>query len=212
MGTKCFLIDSTTAFWIYEVYLRGMLLFTRSVPWVLKACTVGVVILRAFSAGGASGRHTQVLAPVAFVTLASVLPSVLCCVIDRRLTTAYIVQSVLFLLCTHATLVGLEVWQVPQYQVALTQTCVLHMLTSQWQTLDRQKHVLIYQAAVKFVLAVMAMLSWGACALMMPHLQLDMLALGCLMFVGEILGVVVSFFAAVLVAVGDTMEAFLVEK
>jgi hypothetical protein len=72
--------------------------------------------------------------------------------------------------------------------------------------------VLIYQAAVKFVLAVMAMLSWGACALMMPHLQLDMLALGCLMFVGEILGVVVSFFAAVLVAVGDTMEAFLVEK
>jgi hypothetical protein len=188
-----------------------MLMFTRSVPWVVKACTVGVVMLRAFAAGGAASRHIEVLAPVAFLTLASILPSVACCVVDRALTTAYIVQSALFLLCLHATIVGLGAFGVPEHRVAVTQTCLQYMLWSQWQTLARQKHVLIYQTAVKGLLVLVAGLSWGACVLMLPQQPPDVLALGCLMFVAETLGVVVSCVATVLVAVGDTLEAFLAE-
>jgi hypothetical protein len=67
-----------------------MLMFTRAVPWLLKAWTVCTVVARAYSVGGAAGRHEHVLAPVAFVTLVSVLPSVLCGVVDRSTTTAYI--------------------------------------------------------------------------------------------------------------------------
>jgi hypothetical protein len=187
-------------------------MFTRAVPWVLKACSVGVVMLRAFSAGGAAGRHEKVLLPVAFLTVASVLPSILCCVANRALTTAYIVQSMLFLLLLHATLVGLDAFGVSHYHVAVTQTCVVHMLWSQWHTLHRLKHILIYQFVVKRLLVIMGLLSWAACVLMLPHQQIDMVALGCLMFVGETLGVVVSIVAAVLVAVGDTVEAFFGEK
>lgn len=189
-----------------------MLLFTRAIPWMLKACTVSVVMLRAFSAGGAAGRPERVLSLVAFLTLASVLPSLVCCVADRATTTAYVVQSVLFLGCTHATLLALEAAGIPQYQVAMTQTCLLHMLWSQWHALDRRKQVLIYQPAVKVLLVLLALLSWGACVLMLPHTSVDLLALAGLMFVGEVLGVAVSFFEAMLVAVGDTLEDFLTEK
>jgi hypothetical protein len=205
-------IDRTTGARIYEARGGRMLLFTRAIPWILKACTVCVVMLRALSKGGATGRPERVLVAVAFVTFASVLPSLLCCVADRAKTTAYILQSALFLGCTHAALFALDGLGVPQYQVAVTQTCVLHMLWSQWQVLDRHKQILIYQPAVKVVLVLVALLSWGASVLMLPHVPVDMLALVGLMFVGEVLGVIVCFVAAMLVAVGDTVEAFLTDK
>lgn len=189
-----------------------MLLFTRSIPWMLKACTVSVVILRAFSSGGASGRPERVLALVAFLTLASVLPSIVFCVADRATTTAYIVQSALFLGCTHAALLALAACGVTQCQVAMTQTCVLHMLWSQWHVLDQRKHILIYQQAVKVLLVIVALLSWSVFVLMLPHVPVDLAALVSLMFVGEVLGVAVCFVAAILVAVGDTLEAFLTEN
>jgi len=189
-----------------------MLVFTRAIPWMLKACTVAVVMLRAFSPGGAVGRPERVLAPVAFLTLASVLPSVVCCVANRAKTTAYIVQSALFLGFTYALLLALAASGVSRYEVAVTQTCVLHMLWSQWQTLNRLKHILIYQFAVKRLLVLMGLLSWSACVLMLPHVTVDMIGLVGLMFVGELLGVAVCFVAAIIEAVGDTLEVFLTEK
>ncbi len=189
-----------------------MLVFTRAVPWVLKACTVGAVAARALGAGGAAGRHTHVLAPVAFVTLASVLPSTFCCVVDRAKTTAYVVQSALFLLGVHAATIALERAELPQHCVALTQTCLAHMLWSQWQTLRRHKEVLIYQGAVQAVLVAVALLSWGACVLMLPQAAVDMPALFGLMFAGEVLGVAVSVAAGVLAAAGDAAEAFLADE
>ena len=195
---------------IIEIYdARGgvMLMFTRAVPWVLKACTVCAVATRSMSAGGAAGRHEHVLAPIAFLTLASVLPSTVCSVVDRTTTTAYIIQSALFMLAVHAATLALERWQQPQHTVALTQTCVVHMLWSQWQTLHKHKHVLIYQQAVKTLLLVLAVLSWSACVLMLPHVTVDILALGGLMFVGEVLGVAVSVVAGMLATLGNTAEA-----
>jgi hypothetical protein len=185
-----------------------MLMFTRAVPWLLKACTVCAVVGRAYSVGGAAGRHEHVLAPVAFVTLVTVLPSMLCGVVDRATTTTYIIQSSLFLLGVHAATLALERCELPQHTVALTQTCVVHMLWSQWQALGRHKHVLIYQDAVRTLLVVVAMLAWFACVLMLPHVAVDMLALGGLMFAGEVLGVAVSVVAGMFAAAGDTVEAF----
>ena len=189
-----------------------MLMFTKSVPWILKACTVSAVVMRAFSAGGAIGRPEQVLVPIAFMTFATVLPSILSSVVDRATTTAYIVQSALFLVAVHATIVALERWHVPQYSVAVTQTCVLHMLWSQFDALQRRKHVLIYQSGVKILLCVLAIVSWCACVLMLPHLAVDIFVLGGLMFVGEVLGVVVSLVAGTVAAVGNMAEAWLTER
>lgn len=188
-----------------------MLMFMRAVPWVFKACTVCAVVMRSFSAGGAVGRPERVLVPVAFLTLASVLPSIISSVADRTSTTAYIVQSALFLLGVHATIVALEKCGVPEYSVAVTQTCMVHMLWSQFHALERRKNLLIYQQAVQILLWVMAVLSWGACVLMLPHLAVDIFALGGLMFVGEVLGVAVSLLAGTIRAVSDVAEAWLTE-
>jgi hypothetical protein len=100
---------------------------------------------------------------------------------------------------------------VSRYEVAVTQTCVLHMLWSQWQTLNRLKHILIYQFAVNRLLVLMGLLSWSACVLMLPHVTVDMIGLVGLMFVGELLGVAVCFVAVIIEAVGDTLEVFLTE-
>jgi hypothetical protein len=189
-----------------------MLMFTRAVPWVLKACTVCTVVMRAFSAGGAVGRPERVLVPVAFLTLASVLPSIVSSVIDRATTTAYIVQSALFLLGVHVTILALERWDLPEYSVAVTQTCLVHMLWSQFDALERRKHVLVYQSAVQLLVCLMAIVSWGACVLMLPHLAVDIFALGGLMFVGEVLGVAVSLVAGMVAAVGNLVEAWLTER
>ena len=189
-----------------------MLMFTRAVPWVLKACTVFAMVMRSFSAGGAVGRPELVLVPVAFLTFASVLPSMLASVMDRAKTTTYIVQSTLFLLGVHATIVALQLWHMDEYSVAVTQTCVVHMLWSQFDTLKRHKHVLIYQRAVQVLLSVLAVVSWGACVLMLPHLAVDIFALGVLMFVGEVLGVAVSLVAGTIAAVGNVAEAWLTER
>jgi len=183
-----------------------MLMFTRAIPWTLKACTVCAVTLRSYAGEGAAARHEHLFAAVSFVTLASVLPSLLRCVVDRPKTTAYVVQSLLFLVGVHATLLALQASGVRQYDVAVTQTCLLHMLWSQWHALERHPQVLIYRAAVQPLLALTAVAAWGACVLMLPHATVDMLALGGLMFVGEVLGVFVSVVAAILAGVGDTME------
>jgi hypothetical protein len=189
-----------------------MLMFTRAMPWALKACTVGVVMTRALTAGGASGRHDQVLVPVAFLTLASVVPSTVVCVVDRTRTTSYIVQIALFLLFVHAAVLALEKWHAEQYTVAVTQTCVVYMLCSQYETLARHKHLLVYQVGVKSLLVLMAVVSWSVCALMMPLVTVDIMAVVGLMFVGEVLGVAVSLVAAVVVAVCDTAAAALEDK
>jgi hypothetical protein len=189
-----------------------MLMFTRAVPWVLKACTVCAVVMRAYSSGGATGRPERVLAAVAFFTFASVLPSIVSSVVDRATTTAYIVQSALFLVGMHATIVVLERLNVPEYSVAVTQTCILHMLWSQFDTLQRRKHVLIYQEAVQTLLCVFGLLSWCVCVLMLPHLAVDIFVLGGLMFVGEVLGVAVSLVAMMVAVVGNVVEAWLTER
>jgi hypothetical protein len=189
-----------------------MLVFTRAMPWALKACTMCVVLTRALSATGATGRHEHVLVPVGFFTLASVLPSTVSSVVDRARTTAYIVQSALFLLSVHGAMLALERWHMQEYNVALTQTCVAHMLWSQWHTLRRHKHVLIYQGAVQSLAAGLAVLAWGVCALMMPRVTVEIAPLVGLMFVGEVLGVGVSFLAAIVLAVGDTVEAGFLDR
>jgi hypothetical protein len=214
MGTKCFLakIGCTARARINEVHGRGMLLFTRAIPWLLKAFTVCAVMLRSYSGGGAAPRPERVLAAVAFATLTGVLPSILFSVTDRAATTAYVIQSALFLGGTHASLLALDMSGFPHYQVAVAQTCMLHMLWSQWLALDRYKQVLVYQSAVRALVALVALMSWAAFALMLPRISVDMLALCGLMFVGEVLGVAVCFVAAVILAVGDTIEAFLTER
>lgn len=211
MVKKCFLICGTAKIGIYEPRRAHMLMFTRAMPWTLKACTIGAVTTHALSAAETNTRQEHVLLAVSFVTLASVLPSIVSCVVDRRKTTAYIVQSALFLVCTHGALLALETWQQAQYRVAVTQTCVVHVLWSQWRILAQHKHILIYQGPVRCILAATALLSWCVCALMMPRIPLDILALVGLMFVGEVLGVVVSLCAAVLVAIGDTAELCLTD-
>jgi hypothetical protein len=212
MDRKSFLIHCTMRIGIYEARRGSMLMFTRAMPWAFKACTVGAVTTHAFSATVTNARQEHVLLVVSFLTLASVLPSIVSCVVDRTKTTAYIVHSALFLLCIHAAVLALETWHWPQYKVAVTQTCVLHLLWSQWRTLAHNKHILIYQGPVECILIATAVLSWSVCALMMPRFPVDILALVGLIFVGEVVGVAVSLLAAILAAVGDMGEACFTDK
>ncbi len=188
-----------------------MLMFTRAMPWTFKADTLCYMLTRTFSAGGATGRPEHVLVPVAFLTLASVLPSTVSSVVDRAKTTAYIVQSALFLLCVHAAVLALEEWD-EEYTVAVTQTCVMHMLCSQYKMLVRHKHLLVYQGAVRCLIALIATVSWSACALMMPLVKVEIMAVVGLMFVGEVVGVAVCFVAAVLLGLCDTTTAVFDDK
>lgn len=197
---------------IYEARPGSMIMFTRAMPWAFKACTLGAVTTQAFSGTATNARHEYVLLAVCFVTLASVLPSVLSCVVDRTKTTAYIVHSALFLLCIHAVVLALETWHWQQYRVAVTQTCVLHLLWSQWRTLTHNKHVLIYEGPVQCMLVATAVLSWSVCALMMPRFPVEIVPLVGLMFVGEVVGVAVSLVAAILVGIGDMAETCLGDK
>lgn len=189
-----------------------MLMFTRAMPWTFKAGTLCYMLTRTLSAGGATGRADHVLVPVAFLTLASVLPSTLSSVVDRAKTTAYIMQSALFLLCLHAAVLALEHSDGQQYTLAVTQTCVMHMLCSQYRALVRHKHLLVYQGAVRYLLALMAIMSWSACALMMPLVQVDIMSLVGLMFAGEVVGVAVCFVAAVVLGVCDAAAAVLDDR
>jgi len=189
-----------------------MLVFTRAMPWTFKAGTLCFMLTRTMSAGGATGRAEQILVPIAFLTLASVLPSMLSSVADRAKTTAYIVQSAFFLLCLHAAVLALKRWQNEQYTLAVTQTCVMHMVCSQYRALVRHKHLLVYQGAVRYLLVLMAILSWSACALMMPLVQVDIMALVGLMFAGEVVGVAVCFVSAVVLGVCDAAAAALDDR
>jgi predicted ribosome-associated RNA-binding protein Tma20 len=122
------------------------------------------------------------------------------------------VQSALFLLSVHGAMLLLERWHMHEYEVALTQTCVAHMLWSQWHTLGRHKHVLIDQGAVRSLAGGLSVLAWGVCALMMPRATVEIVPLAGLMFVGEVLDVGVSLMTAVVLAVGDTVEAGFVDR
>lgn len=212
MGKKSFLIGCTMRIGIYEARRDSMIMFTRAMPWAFKACTLGAVTTQAFSGTATNARQEYVLVGVCFLTLASVLPSIVSCVVDRTKTTAYIVHSALFLLCIHAAVLALETWHWQQYRVAVTQTCLLHLLWSQWRTLTHNKHVLIYQGPVQCMLVATAILSWSVCALMMPRFPVEIVGLVGLMFVGEVVGVAVSLVAAVLVGVGDMAETCLADK
>jgi len=211
MAKKCFLICGTAKIGIYERRGADMLMCTRSVPWTLKACTIGAVVTRTLSATETNTRQEHVLLAVCFMTLASVLPSVVSCVADRRKTTAYIVHSALFLVCTHGALAALHRWQHANYTVAVTQTCVVHLLWSQWRALSQERNILIYQDQVRWLVAATALLSWCVCALMLPRISPDIVALVGLMFVGEVLGVIASMSAAILVSIGDTAELCLTD-
>lgn len=188
-----------------------MLVFTQSPPWILKALNVCVILtteLHALHING-SDKHAHVLLFLHILTPATLLPSLVSAVANRRLTTSYVVQSVLFLVGTQYAVSLLAAVELQQYTVPVMSTCACHMLWAQGRTLSVHKKLLVYQGAVQYVLCGSAVLVWTACTLMMPHLKVEVLPLIALLWSGEVLGLAVALLAAMLESAGSVYESLL---
>ena len=188
-----------------------MLVFTQSPPWILKALNVCVILtteLHVLHVNG-SDKHAHVLLFLHVLTAATLLPSVVSAVGNRRLTTSYAVQSVLFLVGTQYAISLLAAAQLEQYTVPLMCTCACHMLWAQGRMLSVHKKLLVYQGAVQYVLWSSAVLVWVACTLMMPQLKVEVVPLIALLWSGEVLGLAVALLAAVVESAGSVYESLL---
>ena len=186
-----------------------MLVFTQTTPWMLKALNTCIVLtteMHAIHVNG-SDKHAHILLFLNILTPAMLIPSVVSPMADRRLTTSYIVQSVLFLVGMQYAIALLPTVQMEQYTVPLMCACVCHMLWSQGRALSLHKKVLIYQRAVQYVVWSSAVLLWIACTLMMPRLKVEIIPLIALLWTGEFIGLTVALLAMVLESAGAVWES-----
>ena len=185
-----------------------MLLFTQTTPWMLKAFNTCIVLTTEMHATHVNGsdKHAHILLFLNILTPAMLIPSVVSPVVDRRLTTSYIVQSVLFLVGMQYAVALLPTVQMERYTVPLVCTCACHMLWSQGRALSLHKKVLMYQGAVQYVVWSSAVLVWMACTLMMPQLKVEIIPLIVLLWTGEFIGLAVALLATVLESAGAVWE------
>jgi hypothetical protein len=186
-----------------------MLAFAGSPPWILKALNVCVILtteMHALHING-SDKHTHLMLFLNILTIGTLLPSIVSPVANRRQTTSYVVQSVLYVVGIQNIIWALAAMQLEQYTVPLMCTCICHMLCAQARMLSLHKKLLVYQRAVQYAVWSSTVLLWMACTLMMPQLKVEVIPLIVLLWSGEVLGLTVALVAAVLEASGTMYES-----
>jgi hypothetical protein len=176
-------------------------------PWAVKIWTLVIALLSDVLAVHSSNRHrySYVFALVCISTLSSVMPSMAFAMSNRKKTTAYILQSALYLTAVYTVLDVLLTYSA-QHCVLVTYLLLCHFLTAQATVLREQPHVLMYASAiVRLHYALLALLSL-VCLCICPPVHVHGVSITGMMFLPELLGLLVTAVHSIVKAFGDLFE------
>jgi len=184
-----------------------MILFMQGCPWAVKIWTLAIALLSDVLAEHTSNplRHSYVFALVCISTLSSVMPSIVFSMSNRKKTTAYIMQSALYLTGVYTVLDVLLAYSA-QHCVLVTYLLLCHFLAAQVSALHHQPHVLMYSSVVvRLNYALLALLSL-VCLWMCPRVHVHGVSITGMLFLPELLGVLVTAVHSIVKAFGDLFE------
>jgi hypothetical protein len=184
-----------------------MILFMHGCPWAVKIWTLVIALLSDVLAVHSSNphRYSYVFAFVCICTLSSVMPSMAFAMSNRKKTTAYIMQSALYLTGVYTVLDVLLSYSA-QHCVLVTYLLLCHFLTAQATVLREQPHVLMYASAiVRLHYAQLALLSL-VCLCICPPVHVHGVSITGMMFLPELLGLLVTAVHSIVQAFGDLFE------
>jgi hypothetical protein len=142
---------------------------------------------------------------VCISTLSSVMPSIVFSMSNRKKTTAYIMQSALYLTGVYTVLDVLLAYSA-QHCVLVTYLLLCHFLAAQVSVLHQQPHVLMYSSVVvRLNCALLALLSL-LCLWMCPRVHVHGVSITGMLFLPELLGVLVTAVHSIVKAFGDLFE------
>ena len=184
-----------------------MILFMHGCPWAVKIWTLVIALLSDVLAVHSANpqRYSYVFALVCISTLSSVMPSMAFSMSNRRKTTAYVMQSALYLTAVY-TVLDLLCSYSAQHCVLVTYLLLCHFLAAQVRVLREQPHVLMYAGVIVRVhYALLALLSL-VCLWICPPVHVHGVSITGMMFLPELLGVLVTAVHSIVKAFGDLFE------
>lgn len=186
-------------------------MYANTSPWPLKLIVLCVVVFGEYipTAAQKQGRNRVMPYVTCAYFLSVLLPSIVFSVPSRRLTTTYIVQTVLMLLCLFCFVTLLWHHGLAQYEVVSTQLILTHMLWAQNVQLSANAHMLLYQGVIVVVNRLLLVANICFCACLVPQQGVDNFTLLMLMFVPEIIGISVLVSSYILSQLGHSFESFM---
>ena len=184
-----------------------MILFMHGCPWAVKIWTLVIALLSDVLAVHSANpqRYSYVFALVCISTLSSVMPSMFFSMSNRRKTTAYVMQSALYLTAVY-TVLDLLFSYSAQHCVLVTYLLLCHFLAAQVRVLREQPHVLMYAGVIVRVhCALLALLSL-VCLWICPPVHVHGVSITGMLFLPELLGLVVTAVHSIVKAFGDIYE------
>lgn len=189
-----------------------MILFMHPCPWTVKFWALAIVMLSDFVAVPSSNtdRYRYVFALVCLVTFSSVMPSLIFSISSRKNTTAYIMQSGLYLASAHTILGLLEVFS-QQHCVLVTYLLMCHFLSAQLKALKQHRRTLLYSTFIVNLNFVLVCILSLVCLLICPQVHIQGLWMTAMLFMPEVLGLAVSAVHCVVKGLGDLYEEYMDE-
>jgi hypothetical protein len=184
-----------------------MILFINGCPWAVKIWTLVIALLSDVLAVDTSNphRYMYVFGLVCVSTLSSVMPSMAFSMSNRKKTTAYIMQSALYLTAVY-TVLDVLLAHSAEHCVLVTYLLLCHFLTAQVNVLRLQPHVLMYSGViVRLQYAQLVVLSL-VCACICPPVHVHGLWITGMLFLPELLGLLVTAVHSIVKAFGDLFE------
>tara|TARA_B100001758_G_scaffold205885_1_gene186356 strand:+ start:11663 stop:12253 length:591 start_codon:yes stop_codon:yes gene_type:complete len=169
------------------------MIFVKSPPWAFKLVILVGNIIKQTSEPKSSLQFTmKVFLFASLYTITSLIPSLLCAVRNRKLTTEYtqmtllIISNVYMLLCT-----GLHDSTAAKHMPVTLQFILLHVFYSQNVFIGSKPHAIHFSAIYRHVNTAMAVVSVTSLGLRSKSMELekhDAVLIITAMFTGEILG------------------------
>ena len=184
-----------------------MILFMHSCPWAVKICTLVIALLSDVLAVDSTNpqRYSYVFALVCISTLSSVMPSMAFSMSNRKKTTAYIMQSALYLTGVY-TVLDLLLSYSAEHCVLVTYLLLCHFLTAQVTVLREQPHVLMYSSVIVRLNCALLVLLSLVCLCICPRVHVHGVSITGMLFLPELLGLVVTAVHSIVKAFGDIYE------
>jgi len=185
--------------------------YSQSTPWVLKVAMLALSLVRTSSVQRPLSVSTRDLAlPLALaccIAGAVLLPSLCYSVRQRAATTTLAVQTIIMFSLTTAlvsTIHGSP--QLGNYSSLAMQFLSCHIFYSLSRALSTDKHLLLFHAYFMPLTAGAAVALPCFMSMMTPQLDIHVVPVVSLIFVGEVLGLLALLLSSVIKVLGDQYE------
>ena len=184
-----------------------MLVFMHTCPWPVKMWTLVIAFISDFIAvpSAHTARYKYVFGFVCAIMMSSVLPSIIFSVSNRRKTSCYIMQSILYLAATYVILQILSSYS-DEHIVLLTYLLLSHFLSGQCMILRQHRRTLLYSGVTMHINVALICLQSIVCMVICPRVSMHLWLISVILFVPEVLGLCVSAVYVVMKAIGDLYE------